>query len=354
MHSPKSLEAVSMRAKSIASTMQKWLPSRGNMIFTLVIVFALFWAQSAGAFNNGKGLAAEPTGSTSLIAYQGRLADNLGNPLTGTYTMVFRLYSQDTGGVPLWEEQWTGPNSVAISDGLFNVMLGSLTPIPQAIVTGNTTLFLGITVDSDDEMAPRVQVGSVLYARQALTVPDGTVNTTKIADSAVTGAKISDGTITGADIADSAINSAKISDGAIVSSDIANGSITSEDIMDGTIATTDIANGAITKAKLGADVNNTFIQGGRLEVTEYTPGYGLHTGSGERYYVAWVPFNQSFASTPTVLVSLSKFNLLGTKNTCLDVYPQNISAGGFELVYHTWWDCTVYLTAATWVAYGTK
>lgn len=52
-------------------------------------------------------------------------------------------------------------------------MLGSLTPIPQTVVTGNPNLFLGITVGTDGEMSPRVQLGSVPFAVQALTVPDG-------------------------------------------------------------------------------------------------------------------------------------------------------------------------------------
>ena len=43
--------------------------------------------------------------------------------------MSLRLYAASTGGTPLWTEQWTGSNGVKVSDGLFNVMLGSLTPI---------------------------------------------------------------------------------------------------------------------------------------------------------------------------------------------------------------------------------
>lgn len=121
-----------------------------------------------------------PTTSTSTIAYQGRLADADGNPLTGTYNMIFRLYDVPTGGAPLWEEQWTGSNGVRLSDGLFNVMLGSLTPIPQSVITGHDSLFLGITVDTDDEMTPRVQLGSVPFAVQALTVPDGSITPAKL------------------------------------------------------------------------------------------------------------------------------------------------------------------------------
>ncbi|BAM00640.1 MULTISPECIES: hypothetical protein [Caldilinea] len=91
--------------------------------------------------------------------------------------MIFRLYAVPTGGAPLWEEQWTGSNSVRVSDGLFNVMLGSLTPIQQSVIAGRDQLWLAITVGTDDEMQPRVQLGSVPFAVQALTVPDGSVTT---------------------------------------------------------------------------------------------------------------------------------------------------------------------------------
>ena len=104
--------------------------------------------------------------------------------------MIFRLYNAATGGAPLWEEQWTGSNGVQVSDGLFNVMLGSLTPIPASLITAHSSLFLGITVGTDDEMAPRVQLGSVPFAVQALTVPDGSVTMEKLADGAVTQTKL--------------------------------------------------------------------------------------------------------------------------------------------------------------------
>ena len=166
-----------------------WLPSRGNVLFTLVMIAVLLWAQSAGAVP----FRADCAASTGTIAYQGRLADSSGNPLTSTLAMSFRLYSAVTGGAPLWTEQWSGPNGVKVSDGLFNVMLGSLTPIAQSVITGNANLFLGITVGTDDEMTPRVQLGSVPFAMQALSVPDGSITTAKIADGAVTQAKFGSG-----------------------------------------------------------------------------------------------------------------------------------------------------------------
>jgi hypothetical protein len=193
-----------------------WLPSRGNVLFTLLVVVGLLWASSVGALPLHAPAAAST--STGTIAYQGRLADADGNPLTGTYNMIFRLYDAAAGGAPLWEEQWTGSNGVRVSDGLFNVMLGSLAPVPQDTVTGHSSLWLGITVGTDDEMTPRVQLGSVPFAVQALTVPDGSVTTAKIADGAVTQAKLGedvsleppDGSITTEKLADDAVTSSKI------------------------------------------------------------------------------------------------------------------------------------------------
>ena len=186
----------------LAASLRTWLPSRGNVLFTLLVVGGLLWASSAGAFPLGVPTASTSTGT---IAYQGRLADTSGNPITATMPMIFRLYNAATGGVPLWEEQWTGSNSVRISDGLFNVMLGSLNAIPQSVVTGNANLWLGITVNADNEMQPRVQLGSVPFAVQALTVPDGAITSAKFADGSVTEAKLADGSVTRSKLANSAM-----------------------------------------------------------------------------------------------------------------------------------------------------
>ena len=159
--------------------LRTWLPSRSNILFTVLVVFCLIgtsrvWAAPQSIF-------AQAATSTGSIAYQGRLADASGAPLTGTYIIVFRLYNVASGGSPLWEESWTGVNSVQVNGGLFNVMLGSLTPIPQSLINGNSSLWLGIDVGTDAEMTPRVQLGSVPYAIQSqhaerangLTAPDG-------------------------------------------------------------------------------------------------------------------------------------------------------------------------------------
>ena len=194
----------------------RWLPSRGNVLFSCLLVGTLLIANRAGAI----GLPAMAATSTMTIPYQGRLANALGTPFTGQQSMEFRLYAVPAGGVPLWTEYWTGGNSVSVSDGLFSVLLGSLTTNPTlaSIVQANTQLWLGITIGTDSEMTPRVQLGSAAYSMQALSVPDASIQSIKLADQSVTGAKI----------ASSAIDASKIQAGAIGNTELANGSVTAE------------------------------------------------------------------------------------------------------------------------------
>ena len=151
---------------SLPSNWRAWLPSRGNVLFTLLVVGGLLWATSAGALPfRAPTLASD---STTTISYQGRLADSSGNPVTTSGVgMQFRLYNTDTGGNPLWEESHT---AVPVEDGLFHVLLGSTNPIPVSLLANNSTLWLGITVGSDSEMRPREQIASVPYAMIASTV----------------------------------------------------------------------------------------------------------------------------------------------------------------------------------------
>jgi hypothetical protein len=247
-----------------------WLPSRGNVLFTTLMVIALVWVQRAGAFPS----AAPVVVSTSLstIPYQGRLADAAGAPITTSVAMIFRLYASASGGTALWEERWENTTLIQVNNGLFNVMLGTLKPIPQNVIAGNTTLWLGITVGTDNEMDSRVQLGSVAYAIHALTVPDSSISTSKLGansvstikliDSAITSIKIADNSIATADIADGAINSAKILDGSVSNADVGGSSINSVKIIDGSVANIDIADNSINSIKISdntvssADISN--------------------------------------------------------------------------------------------------
>jgi hypothetical protein len=104
--------------------------------------------------------------------------------------MIFSLYDSSTSTVPLWTEHWDGGNSVDVSDGLFSVLLGSIEPGLSDVVQSHNHLYLGVTVGTDSEMVPRVQLGSVPFAMTSLTVPDGSITDAKIADGAVTRDKL--------------------------------------------------------------------------------------------------------------------------------------------------------------------
>ena len=121
-----------------------------------------------------------------VISYQATLTDANGKPLSGNLNLTFGLYATPTGSTALWTETRSGANAVPVDAGLFNVMLGSLTPIPSD-VWSNDILYLGVQVGSDTEMTPREVVGAV---PMAMTVPDGAIGMDQIADEAVTSDKL--------------------------------------------------------------------------------------------------------------------------------------------------------------------
>jgi len=66
-----------------------------------------------------------------LLNYQGRLTDPSGNPKNGTFTMEFAVYHAETGGNQLPPgTPWSETQNVTVTDGVFNVLLGSVTALP--------------------------------------------------------------------------------------------------------------------------------------------------------------------------------------------------------------------------------
>ncbi|MFH1777035.1 MAG: hypothetical protein ABH952_05695 [Candidatus Omnitrophota bacterium] len=92
------------------------------------------------------------------MRFQARLGDADEAVLSGTFTIVFRLYDTDASGIPLWEEVQTGVN---VEDGVLDVELGSVTPIELAF---DQQYWLGVEVDYDGEMTPRFKLTTVPYA----------------------------------------------------------------------------------------------------------------------------------------------------------------------------------------------
>jgi hypothetical protein len=105
----------------------------------------------------------------NLLNYQGWLNDSSGNPQNGTFTMQFAVYDAATGGNELPAgTPWSETQSVTVTNGVFNVLLGSVTALPADLFTGGPSdasgplRFLQVTVNSE-VLSPRSRIGSAAY-----------------------------------------------------------------------------------------------------------------------------------------------------------------------------------------------
>lgn len=115
------------------------------------------------------------------MSYQGYLTDTVGTPISGNRSMTFRLYDVASNGSPLWTE--TQP-SVALTNGIYQVNLGSVTPLNLPF---DQPYYLGITVATDPEMTPRqplASVGTSLRTAIADNVAAGSISLTALAPAA--------------------------------------------------------------------------------------------------------------------------------------------------------------------------
>lgn len=94
-----------------------------------------------------------------VINYQGQLTDASGNPANGTFTMIFKIFDAASGGSQLYTET----QSVTVSNGVFNVLIGSVTPVPLNLFDSGTERHLEVTVNGT-VLTPRRRFGSVPYA----------------------------------------------------------------------------------------------------------------------------------------------------------------------------------------------
>ena len=145
----------------------------GVVIGALLMLTALWFVPGARAFPGAVAPAAPSTrvlaaaqATLQVIQYQGRLLDTVsGQPKPdGAYAFAFRIYATATGGAPLWTES----KSITVNKGLFSTLLGEITGLDLALFNGQE-LYLGVTVGTDPEAAPRQRLAYVAYALHAET-----------------------------------------------------------------------------------------------------------------------------------------------------------------------------------------
>ncbi|MCK5107942.1 MAG: hypothetical protein KAQ83_04410, partial [Nanoarchaeota archaeon] len=93
---------------------------------------------------------------------QGKLENSSGDVVTGTHNFNFSLYTVSTGGSAEWTEEQTGVSVDA--DGIYDVILGSVDAINLDF---DEAYYLGVEVDGDGEMTPRINLTSTPYAQRA-------------------------------------------------------------------------------------------------------------------------------------------------------------------------------------------
>ncbi len=99
------------------------------------------------------------SGIPPMITFQGFLADDAGQPITDTLSVLFKLYDDAVTSTSLWMET----QDVGIIDGIFDVYLGETTPIPDSVFD-RTEVYLGIKVGSDEEMTPRQRLAATAWS----------------------------------------------------------------------------------------------------------------------------------------------------------------------------------------------
>ena len=196
----------------------------------------------------------------SEMNYQGKVTDTGGNPLDGKYAMKFRLYNALTGGTQLWNYPDGEEQSVLVTDGIYNVSLGVLSPLFEDIFSGDN-LYLEVLIYHEDSSAwetlsPRQHLTSTAFAFRAANADalDGfESNDFAIAshnhdasyvnenqEKSITSAMIVNGSITAADLATNSVNASEIAPAAVGVSEIGNNAVGSAEIIDHSITAADI------------------------------------------------------------------------------------------------------------------
>ena len=96
----------------------------------------------------------------AFLPIQGFLTTAADVPVDGATNLTIALYTSETGGAATYTET----QSVDVQDGYFTLYLGDVTPLPLTTFRDRGTLYVGIRVGAEAEMAPRAQLGSVPYA----------------------------------------------------------------------------------------------------------------------------------------------------------------------------------------------
>jgi hypothetical protein len=145
-------------------TVKEHLSLRKHLILILfsLTISAITFGQAAQTKNT----TASP-GVPRLVKFNGLLKDASGKLLTNTVGIAFAIYSEQSGGVPLWQET----QNVQLSQGRYTAFLGQSTStgIPAELFASGQPRWLGMrALLPGEEEQLRVLLASVPYALKAV------------------------------------------------------------------------------------------------------------------------------------------------------------------------------------------
>ncbi len=131
-----------------------------NRVF-LLLVLCLSLVQAALA----QTATATPSALPRLVRFGGTVKGPDGSPLPGVAGITFALYSEQTGGAPLWLET---QNVTADINGRYMALLGATKPdgLPAELFTSEQARWVGVQVQGQPDQ-PRVLLVSAPYALKA-------------------------------------------------------------------------------------------------------------------------------------------------------------------------------------------
>jgi len=143
------------------------MSNRFKLIAAMSLIAAMFY-QSSRAQVSGSN-----TDVPRLLSYQGQVKQTDGTPMNGTHTITASLYSDSHGKNTVWR----GSYSAEVVNGVFTILLGSgNSPLPDVFAM-NRPMWVGVSVDNQEEMKPFAQLAGVPYA---LNIPDQSVTMAKL------------------------------------------------------------------------------------------------------------------------------------------------------------------------------
>ncbi|MBW2975380.1 hypothetical protein KY366_06695 [Candidatus Woesearchaeota archaeon] len=95
----------------------------------------------------------------SKLNIHGKLTDSNDNELSGNYDITFRIYNSSSGGSIVWES--IDQSVTTDTNGVFSTILSGIN------LSFPKQYYLGISVESDSEMTPRIDLTTAPYAFRA-------------------------------------------------------------------------------------------------------------------------------------------------------------------------------------------